>query len=769
MTRTDTIQMLYSSRMSKQETIAELEEFIPRIVRFVQRYVNGSSPPEPDNFRGSICSIHDIEENIWEPRLGVKGKVDVTVEVKIHNRKKVMPLELKTGRSSFSAEHRGQVILYTMMMTQLGNKVDSGLLLYLRDGKMQEVSAGNNECRDLTILRNQLAHFVTRIPAICDDGSAFKPPQLPEPISHHSACGKCPYLTLCSSFLRNDGLEAVSSSNPLSSLATASTSHLCKAHLDYLIHWTGLLLLEESESTGSVQAKDMWCLTPEQRNLSQCNTDTKFHLDTYTSLTSKVFNLTNVGCLMDDTVGAGKLRKLIIDKEQPTFMEKLQSSILRPGRAILEPLNMGQRRAVVKALTAHDYMLIKGMPGTGKTATIVSLVELLVKLGQSVLVTSHTHSAVDNVLLKLTARGVDLLRLGSSNRIHPQLSDKSEQSLTSGCTTPEQLETAYNSKLVVGTTCLGAGHPLFTRRSFDVCVVDESTQVLQVSVLRPLFSAKKFILIGDPEQLPPIVRNKRAREMGMSESLFARLDSPVATVCLDLQYRMNQAITELANALTYNGQLKCGSETVSLATLKLTAQQHVEDKLKEEPWLHNVLSSSMEHSVVMLDTGNAKSTLQEDSSFTLLLQEISKEERGCTNICEAAVIHYIVAQLIKVTLLRKVVIWDDVEVNTVDQYQGRDKDVIIFSCTKTGKIDSTKIKESEILSDKRRLTVAITRAKHKMLAIGDVAALQVYSPFKKLFDCLSHENKCTLSDGANGFQWENILENLKNVCCSGFV
>jgi len=64
---------------------------------------------------------------------------------------------------------------------------------------------------------------------------------------------------------------------------------------------------------------------------------------------------------------------------------------------------------------------------------------------------------------------------------------------------------------VVGTTCLGAGHPLFTRRTFDVCVVDESTQVLQVSVLRPLFSAKKFILIGDPEQLPPVIKSKTAR------------------------------------------------------------------------------------------------------------------------------------------------------------------------------------------------------------------------------------------------------------------
>jgi hypothetical protein len=84
---------------------------------------------------------------------------------------------------------------------------------------------------------------------------------------------------------------------------------------------------------------------------------------------------------------------------------------------------------------------------SGKTATIVSLVQLLVKLGQSVLVTSHTHSAVDNVLLKLAARNVDLLRLGSSSRFHPDLHDKGEGSLTSNCVSPTQLEALYNSKV----------------------------------------------------------------------------------------------------------------------------------------------------------------------------------------------------------------------------------------------------------------------------------------------------------------------------------
>jgi DNA replication ATP-dependent helicase Dna2 len=76
---------------------------------------------------------------------------------------------------------------------------------------------------------------------------------------------------------------------------------------------------------------------------------------------------------------------------------------------------------------------------------------------------------------------------------------------------------------VVGTTCLGAGHPLFSQRTFDVCIVDESTQVLQVAVLRSLFCAKKFVLIGDPEQLPPVIRSKTARCVPITHSAVMEL------------------------------------------------------------------------------------------------------------------------------------------------------------------------------------------------------------------------------------------------------
>lgn len=103
--------------------------YIPRILEFVEVYIQGTKKQYDKNcWHGQIDSIEDIEDNIWCRELGIKGKIDVTVKSGL----KVMPLELKTGKSSLSLEHRGQVLLYVMMMNKLGHKVSSGLLLYLK-------------------------------------------------------------------------------------------------------------------------------------------------------------------------------------------------------------------------------------------------------------------------------------------------------------------------------------------------------------------------------------------------------------------------------------------------------------------------------------------------------------------------------------------------------------------------------------------------------------------------------------------------------------
>lgn len=109
-----------------------MNEFIPNIQKFVQRYVQNDSDERmqtnEDNWEGVMGTIDDIEENIWSVDLGLKGKIDISLKTDFN----VFPLEIKTGRASFSLEHKGQIILYVMMMQKLGYNASSGLLLYIK-------------------------------------------------------------------------------------------------------------------------------------------------------------------------------------------------------------------------------------------------------------------------------------------------------------------------------------------------------------------------------------------------------------------------------------------------------------------------------------------------------------------------------------------------------------------------------------------------------------------------------------------------------------
>lgn len=208
---------------------------------------------------------------------------------------KYMPLELKTGRASFSSEHKGQLIIYQMMMSEIGDRpVDSGLLLYLREGVMREVKGSRNEQRDLILLRNELAYYLSKqndtyanvsghpaeqntenfIKSDQNLKSEFyrisKQPELPEPISHHSACRTCPYNVLCSMYLNQDPemMSSLGENHPLREIASLVTCHLTENHIEYFCHWVGLLALEEQDCRKSNQLKTLWLEHPEVRQMN---------------------------------------------------------------------------------------------------------------------------------------------------------------------------------------------------------------------------------------------------------------------------------------------------------------------------------------------------------------------------------------------------------------------------------------------------------------------------------------------------------------------
>ncbi|XP_026813718.1 DNA replication ATP-dependent helicase/nuclease DNA2 [Rhopalosiphum maidis] len=803
------VHTLYESDMSFETTKKELMDFIPKIQTFVKTYLVGNQiRKEKNTWQGEIVSIEDIEDNLWVPAFGIKGKVDITVQANYDGTTKIMPIELKTGRASGSEEHRGQVLLYIIMMKELGMDVDSGLLLYLRENVLTQVNVSHREKRDLIMLRNRLVHYLNTNKMISDPIDDYIP-TLPEPINHHSACSKCPYLTACSAVLSKEGFEKLDLHNPLKRLGPQAISHLKSEHINYIMQWTAFLLLENSiENTGDnlcAKSSDLWTLSflerekrgncisllkiknvvKEQRNRYYLNTMEKsdksdkikftnfsvnnyivvstrrrnavatgfisaitetsidvlldrdlsklgsneFHIDKYESQSIIPFNFSSLALLLEPSENSAQLRKFIIDKEIPSFLSSnnhLNSFIKSSGLTL--NLNSSQKSAIIKTLTADNYALIKGMPGTGKTSTVVALIQLLVLMGRSVLITSHTHSAVDNLLLLLHKNKIDFLRLGSKTRIHPDLWGKCDEVVSQRCDTPEKLSKLYNQVNIVGVTCLGCGHALLKKRKFDVCIVDEATQVVQSSIIAALHSSKMFVLVGDPQQLPPLIKNKKAKELGMDVSMFERLDRPSVTSILHVQYRMNGPIAELANKYTYNGSLQCANDIVKYATLTL-------NKIKvDNEWCKDIVSSDLNKSVLLLDTGTVNSSSSD------------------TNLIEINVIRKIVLILIQGGLLAKSIgviapyraqvallknemgsMHSEIEVNTVDQYQGRDKEVIIYSCTK-----NTIAKDVGILNDKRRITVAITRAKHKLIMIGDVTTMKNYETFNSLFSHITN-------------------------------
>ncbi|XP_011868941.1 PREDICTED: DNA replication ATP-dependent helicase/nuclease DNA2 isoform X2 [Vollenhovia emeryi] len=822
----DTLDYLYASELSLVDCRKRMMEYAPRIFEFIQHYVKGNKQRQlsslKDNFQGSINSIQDIEESICVPKLGIKGRIDVTAEVNINSRRRIMPLEVKTGRASYSAEHKGQVILYLMMMGFMDQDVDAGLLLYLKENAMQEIKSGHNEKRDLILLRNTLAHYFSKKPENPRDASSeprLEAMELPAPINHRDTCGRCPYQTLCCAYLAREPNADLSPSHPLAAPIEELRSDYEASHLDYIMRWIALLQLEESHENSNSSLSSVWTTSPEkreERGTCICNLKTTGKVvardDRYQHEFARVdikgqtvasgsfggafakndyiivstdarVNIASghimhvshdtVAVLLDKDVTRLYARSTFhIDKctftGLSTFAEKLPRSVVSTSAGIIGDLNENQQRAVLKAVAAHEYVLIKGMPGTGKTQTLVALIELLQELGSSVLITAHTHSAVDNVLLKLLERNIDFLRLGSTRQIHPLLTCKSEEYAIASCDSPEELEALYNGKRIVGVTCYGAYHALLRRRSFDVCVVDESAQILQPTVLRPLYSARKFVLVGDPDQLPPVVRNKTAARLGADESLFVRLSSDDNTVNLWRQYRMNGRIMRLANDTTYRGRLVSGNKQVENATL--TGANMEQALSSSERWVRGALSRNLDDSVTVLDTG---------STYNLSVEHGNEDvasDQAYSNVWEVAVTLRLVQVLAEagvcarnigiiapynahINLLRKF-IDKEVEVNTVDQYQGRDKDVILYSCTKSVQCDTKK--EFEILDDQRRLTVAITRARHKLIIIADKVTLLRYTPFKNLFDVIDEKNVINLRDGEEDFSWKNLIRRIDN-------
>ncbi|KAK4547339.1 hypothetical protein LTR36_000995 [Oleoguttula mirabilis] len=428
-----------------------------------------------------------------------------------------------------------------------------------------------------------------------------------------------------------------------------------------------------------------------------------------------------------------KLRQQVVFGTKPLFASPSQPPAMPPSQ--LGDMNEDQRAAVGKVLSAQDYALILGMPGTGKTTTIAHIIRALLADNKTIMLTSFTHTAVDNILLKIRdiAPPNSILRLGVPAKINPEVQQFCQLAATPRQTIDE-IEAAYMGCRIVATTCMGTNHAVFGRRAFDVCIVDEASQITLPTALGPLLHARRFVLVGDHYQLPPLVQNRVALEGGLDVSLFRQLseEHPEAVATLGKQYRMCEDIMSLSNELIYSGQLRCGNDEVAKRTLSIQSVVPLRDFHRGigasqgchgQCWVGDVVRP--ERKVVFANTdaigkgavesltsgknitNQVEATLSAQLVLSLLKLGVSGRDIGVITLYRSQLA--LMRQLFKLAG-----IGSEVEIDSADRFQGRDKECIILSMVRSNEAGIV----GDLLKDWRRVNVALTRARSKLIVLG---------------------------------------------------
>ncbi|CAJ1958757.1 unnamed protein product [Sphenostylis stenocarpa] len=452
-----------------------------------------------------------------------------------------------------------------------------------------------------------------------------------------------------------------------------------------------------------------------------------------TSFAVMRFNLVQLFLQNDQSA---HLRRMIVDLEAPRFDS---GSLLSQDPAISyvwseKSLNYDQRKAILKILTAKDYALILGMPGTGKTSTLVHAVKALLIRGTSILLTAYTNSAVDNLLIKLKAQGIDFVRIGRHEIVNEEVREHCLSAMS--VQGVEDIKRRLEQVKVVAVTCLGISSPLLANTRFDVCIMDEAGQTTLPVSLGPLTFASMFVLVGDHYQLPPLVQSTEARENGMGISLFCRLSEahPQAILALQSQYRMCQDIMDLSNALIYGDRLRCGSVEVANAKLEFSGLKC------DLPWLENVLNPR--RPVIFIDTDKLPALE-------------SRDQKIVNNPIEAQIIAEVAKELVKngigkehigiitpynsqANVIRQAACMTSLEIHTIDKYQGRDKDCILLSFVRS--TENPTSCAASLLGDWHRINVALTRAKKKLIMVGSRRTLSKVPLLKLLISKVEEQS-----------------------------
>jgi DNA replication ATP-dependent helicase/nuclease Dna2 len=473
-----------------------------------------------------------------------------------------------------------------------------------------------------------------------------------------------------------------------------------------------------------------------------------------------------------------RLRGLVAGKVRPRFND---TSVSRRA-----DFNDEQNLAVERAVQMSDYLLVHGPPGTGKTSVIAEIVKRLTAQGQRVLLAAFTNQAVDNMLLRLDKEGFhDYGRLGHDRSVHTsvqphlpkRLLNVGAQLIAPGVDALQLDENQHQRirallrtlPVVASTTATWSSEkyaPTVTDShteealfQFDVAIIDEASQLTIPAILSALRFVKRFILVGDEKQLPPLVLSKEAAEQGLVDSLFSflkaldstymkeHLQEKSACVALRTQYRMNQWISHFASRVFYNGALIAAPSVAkrvleSNAGVQFTTPHAPNTTTHESAWLTQTLrpeyplvfvnvSGENEHDGLKIS--NAEARAVRSIVQGLLARGIAESDIGIIAPYRAQVAN-IRRHLFSDS---EQAIWSalspttPMSIDTVDRFQGGERSVIILSFA-TIQTPGATSPLREFLTNPNRLNVALTRAQHKLIVVGHAAALEQLPYFERL-------------------------------------
>ncbi|MBL8855970.1 MAG: AAA family ATPase [Planctomycetaceae bacterium] len=468
------------------------------------------------------------------------------------------------------------------------------------------------------------------------------------------------------------------------------------------------------------------------------------------------------------------LRKVLLGQRGPEFAPIVELELPHY-------LNASQRDAIRVARSAYDLAVIHGPPGTGKTTTLVALIVESVRAGEKVFACAPSNTAVDHLLEELVDAGQRVVRIGHPARVTPRLQQHCLDGLmeqhesqvvvkamrrqaedllrqaekwtraprASGdrhhmrraARDLEQEAKAlerYMARSILDGADIVCATTTFNddflgNRHFDLGVIDEACQSTEPGSWCPLPFVDKIVLAGDPQQLPPTVLSLEAAAEGFDRSLMQRvmeLHGPSISRLLDVQYRMHQEIMEFSSQQLYDGRLIADP---SVRDHRLCDIPGVLDLPITQQPIEFFDSAGANWDEELEPTGLSKRNRHEAK---LVLKKVGE-------LLDAGVapqsIGVIAPYAAQVRLLRDSAsqqaprdLWRHVEIDTVDGFQGREKEAIVISLVR-----SNPQHEIGFLADRRRMNVALTRARRKLLVVGDSATLGIEPFYQAFFEYLS--------------------------------